>query len=54
MRPLLLLPRMRQRPQQNLRSGALIGQGEPGPKQDQLKSKCPRFEGNPDDLPEPV
>lgn len=34
-------------PGQDLRSGALTGKGEPGPKQDQLRSECPRFEGNP-------
>jgi hypothetical protein len=32
---------------QDLRSGSLMGKGEPGPKQDQLGSECPRFEGNP-------
>jgi len=35
-------------PGQGLRSSGLIGQGRTGTKKDQLRSKCPRFEGNAD------
>jgi hypothetical protein len=37
----------RHRPSRTV-STLLQGKGEPGPKQDQLRSDCPRFEGNPE------